>query len=73
VRFIEIIMITKLPESYADFHSTATPSTDHRWTKDPQMAMDFRQNCRGWGPSRPFEKRPVGQSRRPSGWDTAST
>jgi hypothetical protein len=37
-RFIEIITITKLPVSYADFHSTATPSTDHRWTREPQMA-----------------------------------
>jgi hypothetical protein len=45
--FIEIITIIKLPESYANFHSTASPSTDHRWTRDPQMATVFRQNCRG--------------------------
>jgi hypothetical protein len=34
------------------------------------MALDFRQICRGWAPGRPFEKRPVGQSRRLSGWGT---
>jgi hypothetical protein len=68
--FIEIIMIAKLPESYADFHFDGDSFNGPLLDERPADGFGLSPKLPGLGAG---VGRPVGQSRRPSGRDGTST